>query len=140
MICEIELRPNGSKRVKMHTEGPSRTRQEFKNECDLGLIVRRFMKTPEGLQALRNAQGYLNARFEDVSNIPDYRDALELIKRSEAVFEALPAILRSRFQNDVASFLDFVDDPKNLDELRSLGLANPVHQGDTKSNEAVKPA
>lgn len=118
----MENRP----RVQKYFTKPSRTKQEFKDECDLGLTIKRFAKTPEGQLALRNSQGYAeNVRFEDVSMVPDFRAARDMVNAAQASFMALPAILRKRFDNDAAQFLDFVTNPSNLDELRKLGLAKP---------------
>lgn len=139
MKIEIKKRPNGSKRVLMHCDDDSRTRQEFKNECDLNLIIKRFSKTPEGRSALENARGYLSARFGDVSDVPDYQVALNQVKRANEVFEALPAVLRKRFDHDPSKFLEFCDNPNNLDEMRSLGLAKPALQDAAKTQVVTKP-
>lgn len=115
------------KRVQKFFNQPSRTKQEFKDECDLGLIIKKFGKTPEGRKALENASGYaLDARFEDVSAVPDFRTARDLVNAANEKFMALPAILRRRFENDAAQFLDFVQNPENLEEMRTLGLAKPA--------------
>lgn len=119
---EIVIRPNGSKRVMFHFDDPSLTRQEFKDECDLGKIVARFSATPEGREALEMARNYVSSRFEDVSQVTDFRTALEQVNAANEAFMRLPAKVRTRFENDPARFLDFVDDPKNVDELRALGL------------------
>lgn len=116
-------------RVQIFFEGPSLTRQEFKDETDLGKIIARFAKTAEGAQALKNAQGHLlESRFDDVTSIPDFRMHRDMINRAEASFMALPAIVRRRFNNDSAEFLDFAADPGNLEELRILGLAKPAQR------------
>jgi len=122
----ITERPDGSRRVSYcFKDEVSLTRQEFKDECDLELTIKRFSRTDEGRQALAKAQGFIGGRFEDVSDIPDYRTALDQVQRAKEAFERLPAMLRKRFDNDAALFLDFVDNPANLDELISLGLAKP---------------
>jgi phage internal scaffolding protein len=121
----ITVREDGTKRVQYFCEGPSLTRQEFRDECDLGKIIARFSMTPEGQEALMKAQGYLDARFEDVSGVVDYQTALEQVKAADEAFMRLPAIVRTRFDNDPAKFLDFVDDPKNGDEMIKLGLRAP---------------
>jgi len=40
----VEIRPNGSKRVRMKFLWPSKTDQSFKKDCDVNLMVKRFMK------------------------------------------------------------------------------------------------
>lgn len=127
MRVETTIRPNGSRRVQMFCDDPSLTRQEFAEECDLGAIVRRFSGTHEGREAIKNAQGYVEgARFEDVSEAPDFQTVQNIINRGTEAFMGLPASLRTRFDNDPVQFLDFVHDPSNLDELRKLGIAKPL--------------
>jgi phage internal scaffolding protein len=122
---EIVVRENGSLRVGYHFDEPSLTRQEFKDECDLAKIIQKFSSTPEGLEQLKIAQGFVQSRFDDVSGIPDYRTALEHVKRSEEAFMRLPPKVRTRFDNDPAMFLDFIDNPANVKEMVDLGLAVP---------------
>lgn len=124
MRTEVVIRENGSKRVMYHFDDPSLTRQEFKDECDLGKIIARFSATPEGLEQLQMARGFVQGRFEDVSGIPDYQTALNHVQRADEAFMRLPPLVRTKFDNDPAKFLDFVDDPKNFGELVSLGLAD----------------
>lgn len=113
-------------RVQIFFNDPSLTRQEFKDECDLAKILQRFRASPEGLAALTNAQGFAASHvFADVSAVPDFRAAQDAIIKANASFMALPPLVRRRFDNDPASFLDFMQDPKNEAEARSLGLLNP---------------
>lgn len=118
---------------KFFTEG-SRTKQSFKTECDMNMIMKRFKKTA-GVDFLNRYQGYMSGQFGDFSEVVDYRTALDQIARADEVFMALPAKVRARFENDAAQFLDFVQNPSNTDELVQMGLANPVkvEQKDTVS-------
>jgi len=121
-------------RVKYVNNEPSLTRQEFKDECDLGILLQRFCKTPEGRAALQAASGFAEGcRFEDVSMVPDFRAARDLINAASEKFGALPAIVRRRFGNDPAEFLDFMQNPANLDEARTLGLCKPALQDAAKA-------
>ena len=133
MVKHIEevVRP----RVQKFFNKPSKTRQEFKAECDLGLILKRFAKDPEGLRALLSVQESVPQRFEDVTAIPDYRTALDAVNSANAKFMALPAIVRRRFDNDAAQFLDFCQNPANLDELRKLGLAKPAQKDAVEASQ-----
>lgn len=115
------------KRVQKFFIKPSLTKQAYKDECDLSLIVKRFAKTPEGRLALDNAAGYVsNVHFDDVSQVPDFRAAQDIVLAANDRFMALPAIVRRRFNNDPAEFLDFATNPVNLEEMRKLGLAKPA--------------
>lgn len=122
------------KRVQKFFSKPSLTRQEFKDECDLSLIVKRFCRTPDGQRALQDAMGFVEGlNFEDVTNVPDFRTARDLVIQANDRFMQLPAAVRKRFDNDPASFLDFATNPDNLGEMRAMGLANPEAQVVAKS-------
>ena len=109
-------------RVQKYFTEPSRTKQAFKQECDINHIMKKFKKVA-GSEFLNQYQGYLGGQFGDFSEVVDYRTALDQINRSKAVFEALPSVLRKRFDNDPAKFLDFVQDSNNSKELVEMGLA-----------------
>lgn len=112
------------KRVQKVFTDQSRTKQAFKRECDVNHIVKRF-KVNLGVDFLDRYQGALGGHFGDFTQVCDYRSALDRVMRADEVFMALPAKVRSRFQNDPALFLEFVEDPKNAQELVELGLAVP---------------
>lgn len=96
---------------------PSRTKQEFKDECDINVLMKRYQKTGLFPQRPGDVPRY-------VSNIgmPDYQASLEIVMRAQDEFASLNSELRKRFDNDPAKFLAFVNDPKNADELVKLGL------------------
>ena len=50
---------------------------------------------------------------------------MRLVAEAQSVFEGLPADLRDRFGNDPARLLEFVHDPRHLEESVSLGLIDP---------------
>lgn len=110
------------KRVTKEFSLPSRTKQSHKDECDINLIMKRFKKVMNE-DYLDKFNGFVGGSFGDFSNVVDYRSAIDQVRQAEAVFGALPSIVRKQFDNDPASFLDFCHDPRNLDELVKLGLA-----------------
>jgi len=120
---------------KFFTKG-SRTKQSFKNECDVNMIMKRF-KRSAGADFLTRYQGYVSGSFGDFSEVVDYRTALEQVAKADEVFMALPAKVRARFSNDAAEFLDFVHNPANKEELVSMGLANPPVVERTQADSAV---
>ena len=75
--------------------------------------MKKFKKVA-GSEFLNQYQGYLGGQFGDFSEVVDYRTALDQINRSKAVFEALPSVLRKRFDNDPAKFLDLFKIPTIL--------------------------
>ena len=105
------------KRHAMVFEGPGRTKQSFKKECDINEILKQFTKT--GLIThVKKHHGF----YDDFTSASDYHSALNQIADAQAMFLTLPAQLRAQFDNDPAKFLDFVHDPDNEDEMREMGL------------------
>jgi len=93
-----------------------RTKQSFKAECDINTIIQRFLKT--GQIDLANR---LEPRYGDATGL-EYTQAMLTVAKAKSLFAELPAALRGRFENDPAKFLDFVQDDKNMEEARELGL------------------
>lgn len=100
----------------LRCEDPSLASQSYKEECDINFIIDRFTRTGQ----LPNVGQPL---FADYSDIPsDFHSALNTVKAGDAAFMTLPAAVRSRFDNDPGSFLEFVANRDNYDEAVSLGL------------------
>ena len=103
--------------------GPSRTKQSFRDECDINKIVSRIREngfTPTTYSALRGAW------YGDVSKMPDsFAGAQEVILRVKATFNSLPSEIRERFNNDPARFVAFVEMPSNRAEAVKMGLLAP---------------
>ena len=64
----------------------------------------------------RNAASYGDATGAD------FKQAMDISTSAQQNFDQLPSSLRKKFGNDPAAFLDFVQDPKNADEMAELGL------------------
>lgn len=103
---------------------PSRTAQEFKEECDINRIMRRYQHTG----ALTHFAKYAPI-YGEISSC-DLQEAENLLIRARQLFADLPSSLRDRFHTPEA-FLDFVQDANNRDEMIALGL--------TESPEPVVP-
>lgn len=92
------------------------TQQQFKVECDINEIVRRFglgQKMPESLRV---------PQYGDFTGISDYHEACNAIASAGESFDALPAKVRERFANDPGKFVGFVLEEKNRDEAVRLGI------------------
>ena len=97
---------------------PSRTCQEFKDECDVNNILRNYVST-----GVLTHVSDKEPVFGDFSEVPsDYGEALALIQRSREQFEALPSEVRERFDNQPVNLIKFLQDEKNKDEAIKLGL------------------
>lgn len=109
---------NGVERVVplvLSTE--SRTKQSMKDECDVNLIVSRFQR--DGV--LTHMRKHGSPQYLDVSEVQDYRTAIETVRAGEEFFMTLPAKVRERFSNDPAEFVDAVsteEGRKAFEELR----------------------
>lgn len=96
-----------------------RTQQHFTDECNINILVDRWIKAGEAPFPPANQQ------YADFTNVSDFLTAQIQIKTAEAAFMALPTKVRSRFDNDPAELLAFALDPANIDEAIQLGLADP---------------
>lgn len=98
--------------------GPGLTKQEFREEADLNVMVKRY-----GVLSL--AQGLTvdaKAALVDVSNIGDFADVLRKVDAANEAFMQLSAEVRARFKNRPEHLVEFLQDSRNLDEAVSLGL------------------
>jgi phage internal scaffolding protein len=105
-----------SEESALYCEDPSRTKQAFKEECDINTILKRFNVTGQ------LPVGPLQPQYGDFSGVYDYQTALNAVIAAQDSFNALPAMLRNRFANDPAAFVDFCSDESNREEMTRLGL------------------
>lgn len=111
------------KRVQVVFTKPSRTKQSFRDACDVKKIIERHRST--GRMPVARGQ----AQFGDFGVIPDYQEALNVVIRAEQSFAVLPSRVRERFSNDPALLLSFLADDKNREEAEKLGLVKVVNKG-----------
>jgi len=97
---------------------PSLAQQNFKEECDINNIVKKFERT--GL--LEHANRY-DGQYGDFTSSSDYQTSLNQLLDAQEAFDNLPARIRSQFNNDPAQFLDFVHNPDNHEAMYDMGLA-----------------
>lgn len=97
----------------------TRTKQSFKEECDINYLVDRYAVTGELPQlTLPPLAGDLPEGFT-------MQDALNQVVKAREAFQALPAAARARFQHDPVQFVEFCSDEANRDEMRKMGLWSP---------------
>jgi len=109
-------RDKNSDSAKLVFGKPSRTQQQFRDECDINNILERFNVTGQ----LR--VGSVQPEYGDFSGIVDYQSALNVVMAAQDSFLALPAKVRAKFDNDPALFVDWASDEANRDEMKALGL------------------
>lgn len=96
---------------------PSLTKQAEADACDINKIMARYEKT-HMIDHFNKYQG----DYADLGTSTSYHESLNAVLAAQAAFDTLPAEIRARFDNEPAKFLDFVDDPKNEDAMREMGL------------------
>lgn len=99
---------------------PRRTIQSAKDETDINVIVKRFGVSGQAPGASRMPA------YGDFTGVSDFRTAQEYVRAAQESFNALPSHVRLQFGNDPHSFMVFSSDPKNIDELRRMGLAKKL--------------
>lgn len=104
-----------SGRVRVQTgedPGKSRTHQSFKKEVDINNIVKRHTDQRIPLPSA-------GLVYADVSELTDYREALDNVTLVRKVFDRLPSSSRAYFDNDAAIFLDwsFENEAETVDAL-----------------------
>lgn len=93
-----------------------KTQQQFKEECDINEIVRRFGLTgsvPETFSMPVSG---------DFTAVTDFQSAMNAVRAAQEGFMQLPGELRARFANDPGSLLEFLNDESNREEAIKLGL------------------
>lgn len=100
----------------LRCEDASLAQQHYKEECDINTILQKFNVT--GLLP----ETPLSPRYGDFTGIGDYHTALNRVIAAQEGFDALPAQIRARFENDPAQLIDFLEKEENLQEAISLGI------------------
>lgn len=115
--------------------------QSAKEECDINVIVKRFGIGGEMPQSLRMPMS------GDFTGITDFHTAMNLVVQAQEEFMRLPAEMRVRFNHDPQELVSFLQDEKNVEEARKLGLVNmppektrDVVQAVDELAAALKPA
>jgi len=106
--------PYRKERIKFPKTG--RTKQSFKDECDMNLIVAKHAKTGALTHLNKSRAEYGFASGEDFST------AMRTVTIAQEMFDGLPSSIRTRFANSPQNFLDFVQDADNLEEGAKLGI------------------
>ena len=119
-----------SRETSLACDDESLAVQSERDECDINTIVRRFGLTghlPVGVRM---------PSYGDFVGVSDYQSALHAIMDADDAFLAMPAEVRTRFDNDPAKFVDFCADPANMEEAVKLGLVPASQQGDPEGGVA----
>lgn len=115
----------------------SQTVQDQKDSCDINLILKKYNKT--GVIEHANA---VEGRYGDFTGM-DYQTMLNQVKSAESAFQTLPALERKKFNNDVSEWLDHIQNPDNIADMKDGKIDNEITldgKPDLQSGEAVEEA
>jgi len=112
-------------------EEPTRAQQHHKDECDINVILERFGKTG---QMPVNA---ISGTYGDFSGVHDYHTAMNALIAAESEFAALPAQIRSRFDNEPSRLIEFLDNPQNKAEAEKL-KQKQINKSRSTGSQATK--
>lgn len=116
-------------------EGEDKTQQQFKDDCDINVLMARYERTgilPQGRD--------VPPQYADVSAL-DFTDAMNQIAMVNGVFSQLDARTRARFENNPEVMLEFIGDPANAAEAAKLGLLpEPPQEAPQSAVAAPAPA
>jgi len=125
------LRENGTLRVQ-HRVRNGRTKQEFKAECDINSILKKFRTTGALTHVQQHGPQYGIASGEE------YADAMRVVATANTMYEELPSHIRKEFSGP-EQFLDFVQDESKQDEVRAMFGENPELNASSDSKESDTP-
>lgn len=98
----------------------SRTQQEFKDECNINVIMERYMAT-----GIINHTSEYQPVFADVTAFQgDLQAAYDMIDRADAAFNALPSGLRAELNNNPRNLFAFISNPANKQKCIDYGIFN----------------
>lgn len=109
-----------SRETGLVCEEETRTQQQFAEECDINTIVRRFGLTGELPQDVK-----VPLEGDYIDAVTDYQSALNMVIKADDSFMEMPADVRARFNNDPQRLMEFVQDGRNAQEARKMGLLVP---------------
>lgn len=121
-----------------------RTKQAFKDQCDINKILQRAQRTG----SIAHLQKYPEAVYGEFDGEFDLLTAQNRLIKAQTIFDDLPSEVRKEFGNDALAFVKFAGNPANNDKLRDLLPAiakpgpyfpNPVSRGGQGAGAATAP-
>jgi len=113
---KIKLRSD-YERVVTPVGEKSRTKQSFKDDCDINLIVKRHAST-----GLWDHLSPVAATFGDFSGSRDLQEAMEVVDLANASFAELPAAVRRLCDNNPVNLLSGLAEEESYEMLVAAGL------------------
>lgn len=121
MSTQNKYAKNKRPRVFQPATGPSLAKQSQAQECDINYIMAKYSKTGV-LDHLNVHQG----EYGDFQDASDFLESQILVQKAQDMFHTIPSDIRKVFHNDAGKFLDFVQNPENIDSMVTMGLAHAL--------------
>lgn len=123
---------NHSAKFATRNTEESMTQQSDLHDSDINVILKKYGvggQLPGVIQP---------GIYGDFSEVTDYRTAVDMIRAADEAFLEIPAKVREEFGNDPARFMEFAQNPDNLDKMREYGLA-PAVKKEENNNSVTEP-
>ena len=126
------------KMIPLSDNHRSQTLQSKASDANINNIVARYHKT--GVLGNPNFARDVKPMFIDMTQIPDFQTANNIIVKAREAFDRLPVEIRNKFDNDPQKLISFVDNPDNKEECIKLGLIQgEKFRGDDKIKDEEHP-
>ena len=117
-MSEIAIKNHFSPSERVRSpKGTKPAKQEFKDDADINVIMRKFQKTG-AINHVAKYQGEYG-----MATPVSLHQAMNLVAKAQSMFEDLPSSVRNEFGNDPRQFLEFVQDPQNAARAAELNIA-----------------
>lgn len=126
----ISIRANGSKRVQSVNDEPELTQQHLKDSVSITSILERYHRTGE-FHHVNKTPGV----YGDFTSYEDLRSSIHKVKSAQSQFDALPSQVRSKFGNDPAQLIEYLQNPLNNKEAIELGFKVPLADSQPAQND-----
>lgn len=128
------------RRVQSDIPSDSMTEQHHAEEVEIHNIMKRYQKT-----GIMNHVSKFQPMYGDFINAPDFLEAQQKIAAAQSMFEELPSHVRDKFGNDPAAFLEFIQDPAQVEAIEEMGfstehLATATAEGEPAPEPEPEPA
>ena len=100
-------------KIKKKVYDDGRTKQSFKDQCDINKILKKAMRTG----SIAHLQKYPEATYGEFDGEFTLLEAHGRIARANQIFAELPSEIRREFNNDALAFVSFAGNPENNDKL-----------------------
>ncbi len=125
------------------TYGPGRTKQAFKDACDINKILKKAQK----VGGLAHVQKYPEAVYGEFSGEMDLLTAHDRLTKAKQIFAELPSEVRSEFGNNPLDFVTWAAQQKPGELIQKIPaiaepgtyFPNPVQIGGQGAAAATAP-